>query len=157
MVELALGSKAPQFSLIDHNSKTRSLSDLKGKWVVLYCYPKDNTPGCTVEAIDFTRFKGDFEKLSCVVWGLSPDTAKSHCSFMDKQGLSITLLSDEKREMLELYQAWGTKKFMGREYMGVLRSTFLISPDQTIAYIWRDVSVKGHAEEVLETLKRLQK
>lgn len=157
MVELVVGMKAPEFSLPDHNLGVHSLSELKNKWLVLYFYPKDNTPGCTIEAHDFSVLKPDFQKVDGVIWGVSPDSSKSHCSFMDKQGLSITLLSDEKKEVIGLYGVWGIKKFMGRQYEGVLRSTFLIDPHGKIAHMWREVSVKGHAAEVLEKLKMLKK
>lgn len=157
MSELILGSVAPEFSLVDHNSISHTLAEVKGKWLVLYFYPKDNTPGCTVEGIDFSRLREEFEKQGAVVWGVSPDSAKSHCSFMNKQNLTITLLSDESKSMLEKYQVWAKKKFMGKEYMGVLRTTFLIDSAGKIARIWRDVAVKGHAAEVLETLKKVKK
>ncbi len=157
MVDLIVGDNAPEFSLLDHNSNLHTLREVKGKWIVLYFYPKDNTPGCTVEGIDFSRLKVEFDSLGVVIWGVSPDSPKSHCSFMDKQNLSIVLLSDESKSMLELYGVWAKKKFMGKEYMGVLRTTFLIDPKGRIAFIWRDVAVKGHALDVLETLKRLKK
>ncbi len=157
MSELIVGSIAPDFSLMDHNSVSHSLAEVKGKWLVLYFYPKDNTPGCTIEGVDFSRLRADFEKLGAVVWGVSPDSAKSHCSFMNKQGLSVVLLSDESKSMLVDYSVWAKKKFMGKEYMGVLRTTFLIDPSGKIAHVWHDVAVKGHAVDVFEMLKKLKK
>ncbi len=157
MTELMIGSKAPVFSLPDQNGLLMSLKDAKGKWLVLYFYPKDNTPGCTIEAIDFTKFASRFRKAGALVWGVSPDSGKSHCGFIEKHSLDLTLLSDVEKKVLLLYNAWGKKKFMGREYVGVLRSTFLVDPTGKIAYIWREVSVKGHAEEVLAILLKLKK
>ncbi len=150
------GKKAEDFSLPDQDGEEVKLSDFKGKWVVLYFYPKDNTPGCTIEAIDFTKSLKSLQSLGAVVLGVSPDSTKSHCNFIEKQKLRITLLSDEEKKVLKKYKVWGKKKFMGREYMGVMRSTFLIDPKGKIAYIWENVNVKGHADEVKQKLKELQ-
>jgi len=148
--------KAPSFILLNQEGKKVNLTDFKRKWVVLYFYPKDNTPGCTIEAIDFSKLKTEFEKHNVVVLGVSPDSAKSHCSFIEKKDLTIMLLSDEEKKAAALYGVWGKKKFMGREFMGVIRSTFLIDPAGKIAHVWSPVSVKGHAEEVLGMVKGLK-
>ncbi len=146
------GIVAPKFSLPDMNSKSVALHDFKGKWVVLYFYPKDDTSGCTIEAIDFSGLQKQFAKEGAVILGISPDSSKSHCNFMEKHSLGIILLSDPKKEVLQQYKVWGKKKFMGREYLGVLRTTFLIDPKGIIRHIWENVKVKGHAQELLDTL-----
>lgn len=148
-----VGQAAPDFAAQDQNENTVSLKDKQGKWIVLYFYPKDNTPGCTTEAKDFTEFVGDFQELGAEIIGVSPDSAKSHCKFIDKHSLSIQLLTDPEHEVIEAYGAWRLKKFMGKEYMGVVRSTFLISPDGKIAQVWDKVRVKNHVEKVLQELK----
>ncbi|OGI64152.1 hypothetical protein A2642_00290 [Candidatus Nomurabacteria bacterium RIFCSPHIGHO2_01_FULL_39_10] len=148
------GMKAPGFTLVNQDGKKVSLTDFKGKKVVLYFYPKDNTPGCTIEGIEFTSVLPEFKKLGVEVVGVSPDSVKSHCNFISKQKLGVTLLSDESKKVLCAYGVWGKKKFMGREYMGVLRTTFLIDGRGKIIHIWRNVSVKGHAKEVLERVKK---
>ena len=150
------GQSAPDFCLPDQDGKEVCLKDLRGKWVVLYFYPKDQTSGCTLEAQDFTRHLEEFEKLGAVVLGVSPDSVESHRRFREKQGLRVTLLSDPERKVIQAYGAWGKKKMGGREYYGVIRSTFLIDPEGRIAALWPKVRVKGHVEEVLETLRRLQ-
>ncbi len=151
-MSLNVGEKAPDFALVNQENKKISLKDFSGKWLVLYFYPKDNTPGCTIEGIDFTMLLSEFHRAGAEVVGVSPDSVKSHCNFQEKQKLKIMLLSDESKEMLKKYGVWGKKKFMGREYDGVLRTTFLIDAKGKIAQIWREVSVKGHAREVLEKL-----
>ena len=153
---LEVGDKAPDFCLPNQDENEVCLRDLKGKWIVLYFYPKDNTPGCTTEACDFTENLPDFEGLDAVVLGVSPDSPKKHRNFIEKKNLGITLLSDENKEVLESYGVWQLKKMCGKEYMGVVRSTFLIDPDGIIAEIWRNVRVKGHVEKVKERLKELQ-
>jgi len=147
------GQKAPSFTLKDENEQTVKLADFKGKWVVLYFYPKDNTPGCTIEAIDFTKFLSKFKAANAVVLGCSPDSAKSHCKFIEKKDLKVTLLSDPEHKVIGKYGSWGLKKFMGVEFMGVIRSTFLINPEGKIVHVWSPVKVKNHAEEVLALLK----
>jgi peroxiredoxin Q/BCP len=147
--------KARDFELLDYDGKKVGLKDFKGKFVVLYFYPKDNTPGCTIEAINFSGLLGEFEKLGAVVLGVSPDSVQSHCKFRDKKELKIELLSDESKRCLEDWGVWGLKKFMGREYMGVIRSTFLINPKGEIVKVWSPVKVKGHAKAVLECLAGL--
>ncbi|MEC4815920.1 MAG: thioredoxin-dependent thiol peroxidase [Scytonema sp. PMC 1069.18] len=149
------GEKAPVFSATNQDGHPVSLIDFSNQWVVLYFYPKDDTPGCTTEAKDFTELDGEFSKLGAKVLGVSPDSEKSHCKFINKHNLSITLLSDPEHQVAEAYGAWRLKKFMGKEYMGVERSTFLIAPDQTIAYAWAKVKAKGHANAVMDKLKEL--
>ena len=153
---LEVGDMAPDFSLPDQNEKTVSLSGLQGRWVVLYFYPKDNTPGCTTEACDFTASCGEFSRLDAEILGVSPDSAKSHRSFISKQNLGITLLSDPDHKVLESYGAWQKKSMYGREYMGVVRSTFLIDPLGRLAHVWPKVKVKGHVEEVQKKLAELK-
>lgn len=150
------GDKAPDFSLADQNEKAVSLSGLKGKWVVLYFYPRDNTPGCTTEACDFTAGREDFSVLDAEILGVSPDSTKSHRNFIEKQKLGITLLSDLDHKVLEAYGAWQKKSMYGKEYMGVQRSTFLIDPEGRLAYTWPKVKVKGHVEEVQKKLAELK-
>ena len=132
------------------------LNDFKGKWVVLYFYPKDNTPGCTREALDFTEKLEEFEKLGAVIIGVSKDSTRSHRRFIEKHGIRVILLSDPEHKVIEAYGAWGKKKRYGREYYGTVRSTFLIDPEGRVRKVWRNVKVKGHVEEVLKTLKELK-
>jgi len=153
MDEPKAGQKAPEFCLPDSDENKVCLSQFRGQWVVLYFYPKDNTSGCTLEAVDFTRASGDFRKYNAAILGISPDSAKSHCRFRDKHDLKITLLSDTEHDVLEKYGVWSLKKMYGREYFGVIRSTFLIDPEGMIKNIWRKVKVSGHVEAVLEQLK----
>ena len=153
---LQVGDKAPDFCLPNQDNEEICLRDFQGSWVVLYFYPKDNTPGCTTEALDFTALKDEFEKEGAIILGVSPDSVKKHQNFIAKKNLGITLLSDEDKEVLKEYGVWQLKKNFGKEYMGVVRSTFLIDPDGKIAYIWPKVKVKGHAKEVLEKLKELK-
>ncbi len=153
---LEVGVKAPQFCLPNQDETEICLRDLSGKWVVLYFYPKDNTPGCTTEACDFTSSLPKFEELNAVVLGVSPDSAKKHRNFIEKKDLKITLLADEEKELCQAYDVWKLKKFMGREYMGVVRTTYIISPDLEIVAAWDKVKVKGHVKEVNEKLKELQ-
>ena len=148
--------KAPEFCLPNQDETEICLRDLAGKWVVLYFYPKDNTPGCTTEACDFSNELEEFEDLDAVILGVSPDSPKKHRNFIEKKGLKITLLSDEDKEVLKAYGAWGLKKMYGKEYEGVIRSTFIIDPNGEIVAEWRKVRVKGHVEEVKNKLKELQ-
>lgn len=149
------GQKAPDFTLQDSVENNIKLSDLKGKWVVLYFYPKDMTPGCTIEAMEFSFHKKEFEKLNAIVLGVSKDSCASHQKFTEKKELTINLLSDPDSRIQKLYGVWKPKKFMGREFLGTVRTTFLISPDQTIKKIWNEVKAKGHAEAVLKELANL--
>jgi len=152
---LTVGSKAPAFTLVDQDDNKRKLSDFAGQWVVLYFYPKDNTPGCTTEACEFTDGIKAFEKLNAVVIGISPDSPASHRKFIDKQKLSVTLLSDGDRAVMDKYNAYGVKKMYGKETMGVIRSTVLIDPKGKIAHVWANVRAAGHAEKVREKLSEL--
>jgi peroxiredoxin Q/BCP len=152
---LEISQKAPEFSANDQSGTPIRLADFAEQWLVLYFYPKDNTPGCTTEATDFSRYAPDFAKLTAIILGVSPDSEKSHCRFIEKHALTIQLLSDPDHQVADAYGVWGLKKFMGKEYMGIARSTFLIDPDGKIAYIWSNVKTKGHAESVLKKLKEL--
>ena len=152
---LKLGDTAPNFCLNDKNNKKVCLEDFRGKYVILYFYPKDNTPGCTTEAIGFTNISSDFQKLEAVVIGVSPDSPESHAKFAEKKKLKVILLSDEDKKVLKQYGAWGKNKFRGKEYIGVIRSTYLIDSEGKIAHIWPKVSVTGHAEEVKSILTEL--
>ncbi len=149
-----ISETAPNFSAPDQNGHVVSLKDQSDRWLVLYFYPKDNTPGCTTEAKDFSEYAAQFNQLGADIIGVSPDSEQSHCKFIAKHDLAIQLLSDRDLKVIKAYGAWRLKKFMGKEYMGVVRSTFLISPDGKIAQIWDKVRVKAHAEEVLQELKR---
>ncbi len=153
---IEVGEMAPDFCLPNQDENEICLRDLRGKWVVLYFYPKDNTPGCTTEACDFTENLSDFEELDAVILGVSPDSPKKHRNFIEKKGLKITLLSDENKEVLEKYGVWQLKKMCGREYMGVVRTTYLIDPEGKVAARWDKVRVKGHVEKVKEKLRELR-
>ncbi len=150
-----IGETAPDFCLPDYNGEKHCLKDYRGKWVVLYFYPKDNTSGCTTEAKEFTAMKEEFENLNAVIIGISKDSPKSHAKFIEKHELGILLLSDENHEIHEKYGAWGKKKNYGREYYGTIRSTFIIDPNGKIIKEWKNVRVKGHVEKVLEELKEV--
>ena len=158
------GTKAPDFCLKNQDDKEVLLKDNKGKWIVLYFYPKDNTSGCTKEACDFTESLKDYKKLNAVIMGVSPDSTELHRNFIEKQGLDITLLSDPDKETHKAYGAWGIKKVCGKEYEGVIRSTFIISPEGKIAEAWSKVKVRvkrkdgetRHVDVVKERLKEFQ-
>ena len=152
---IEVGQKAPEFCLPNSDEVEICLKDLKGKWVVLYFYPKDNTPGCTTEALDFTAHLEEFEKLGAIVIGISPDSCASHKRFIEKKELKVTLLCDSEKEVLRAYGAWGKKKMYGKEYEGVIRTTYLIDPEGNVAAVWPKVRVKGHVEAVLQKLKEL--
>ena len=154
---LEVGATVPDFCLPNQDDEEICFRDIKGRWIVLYFYPKDNTPGCTTQACDFTEAQPKFEDLSTIILGVSPDTAKKHRNFIEKKNLSITLLSDEDKELCNLFGVWQLKKFMGKEYMGVVRSTFIINPEGKIAAVWTKVRVKNHVAEVKEKLEALQK
>lgn len=147
--------KASEFCLPDQNAKKVCLKDLRGKWVVLYFYPKDNSKSCTLEAVSFTDNLKTLEELGAVVVGVSPDSVKSHQNFAAKHDLNFALLSDPEHEVLESYGVWALKKMYGREYMGVERSTFIINTEGYIENEWRKVRVKGHVEEVKQKLSEL--
>jgi peroxiredoxin Q/BCP len=152
---ITVGKKAPEFALQDQDEKTVKLGDFKGRWVVLYFYPKDDTPGCTVEACDFTAGLKDFEGLEAVVLGCSPDSPESHRKFIAKYKLKIRLLSDPDHAVLEKYGAWGEKNMYGKINMGVIRSTVIIDPAGKVLRHWPKVRADGHAAEVREALKDL--
>lgn len=147
------GQSAPDFRLPDASGQPVGLKDFLGRWLVLYFYPKDNTPGCTREAIDFTGIAGEFEKAGAAVVGISPDSPGSHDRFASKHNLKVKLLSDDQRSVLSAYGAWGIKKMYGKEHEGVIRSTVLIDPRGTIVRHWPSVKVDGHALDVLAALK----
>jgi peroxiredoxin Q/BCP len=151
-----LGSVAPAFSLADQDGKKVSLKDFKGKQnVVLYFYPKAMTPGCTVQACGIRDSKKAFAKLDTVVLGVSPDPVAKLAKFIDKQDLNFTLLSDEDHAITEKYGAWGMKKFMGREFMGVLRSTVIVGKDGRVKHVMDKVKTKSHHDDVLAVVKEL--
>ena len=152
------GMHAPEFTLPNEKGEMVSLKDFAGeKYVVLYFYPKDSTPGCTTQACDFRDAYEDFSKLNAVVLGVSPDSEASHEKFIGKHGLPFSLLVDEDHTVSEKYDVWKLKKMFGKEYMGIERSTFLIDPTGTVVKEWRKVKVKGHIEEALATLEQLTK
>ena len=150
------GKPFAQFSLPDQNGVVRGPGDYAGKWLVVYFYPKDNTSGCTLEAKSFTDLAGQFADHGAVIVGVSPDSVKSHCGFIAKHGLGITLLSDPERALLEAAGAWQKKKLYGKEHMGVVRSTALVDPQGVVREVWTKVKAAGHAEEVLARLRQLR-
>ncbi len=152
---LEIGDSVPNFCLPNQDEEEICFRDIKGRWIVLYFYPKDNTPGCTIEACDFTEAMPDFRELGAIVLGVSPDSPRKHRNFIAKKDLKITLLADESKELCKIFGVWQLKKNFGKEYMGVVRSTFLISPDGKIAFKWEKVRVKGHVEAVKEKLLQL--
>jgi len=165
---LEVGQQAPEFCNPNQDSVEICLRDLKGKWIVLYFYPKDNTPGCTNEACDFTEREVEFDDLDAVILGVSPDSPKKHQNFIEKKDLTITLLADEEKTLCESYGVWQEKMNYGRKYMGVVRSTFIINPAGEIAAVWENVKVRTkrkkqgvetityHADVVKEKLQELQ-
>jgi peroxiredoxin Q/BCP len=165
---LKVGTKAPEFCAPNQDDVEICLRDILGKWIVLYFYPKDNTPGCTNEACDFTTAMPEFDNLDAIILGVSPDSSEKHRKFIEKYDLSITLLADEEKQMCNDYGVWQLKKFMGRESMGVVRTTFIINPEGKIAAVWNKVNVRKkkkvngetievlHANEVKTTLQQLQ-
>jgi len=151
MTNLA-GKKAPNFILMSTSGKKVDLYKIKNNYIVLYFYPKDDTPGCTLETKDFNSLLFKFKKYDCSIFGISKDDLKSHLKFKKKYGVKFELLADEKKEVIKAYKVWGKKKFMGKEFMGLIRSTFLIK-DKKIVKNWRSVKVKDHAQEVLDFIK----
>ena len=149
--------RANNFTLPSTNKKNFSLKDSIGKYVVLYFYPKDDTPGCTIETNDFNKLFSKFKKLDCEIYGISKDNLKSHEKFKKKYKIKFDLLADEEIKVLKKYKVWGKKKFMGREFMGTIRTTFLINKKGEILRVWNNVKVKDHANEVLETLQKIVK
>ena len=149
--------KASNFTLPSTSQNNYSLKNSIGKYVVLYFYPKDDTPGCTIETNDFNKLLPKFRKLDCEIYGISKDSLKTHDKFRAKYKIKFNLLADEEIKVLKKYKVWGKKKFLGREFMGIIRTTFLIDKKGKIIKIWENVKVKEHAKEVLETLKNYQK
>ena len=147
---------AVDFCLPNQDNTEICLRDLRGKWIILYFYPKDNTPGCTTEAKEFSELLDEFEKLNAIVIGISPDSPQKHCNFIEKHNLKVLLLSDEEKKIIKEFGAWGLKKSYGREYEGLIRSTFIINPKGEIVKEFKNVRAKGHAERILKELKKLQ-
>ena len=150
-------TKAPIFKLPSTNKKEYSLKDSIGNYVIIYFYPKDDTPGCTTETNDFNKLLPKFKKLNCEILGISKDNLKSHDKFKHKYKIKFDLLADEELKVLKKYKVWGKKKFMGREFMGIIRSTYLIDKKGKILKVWDNVKVKDHAKEVLKTLQNIIK
>ena len=153
-MELKVGMKAPDFTLPDSKGNDVTLSNFKGKKIILYFYPKDNTKGCTLEAINFRDNYEEIKETYTVILGVSKDSMKSHISFINKYNLPFVLLSDEEGKVCELYGVWKMKKMYGREYMGIERTTFLIDKEGNIMKIFPKVKVEGHVEEIMDQLKR---
>ena len=152
MAELKEGSKAPAFKLPDEKAKARSLGEFKGKWVVLYFYPKDMTSGCTLEAVDFRDSMAKFKKKKAVVLGVSKDSPERHQKFIDKEDLNFNLLSDEDAKVCKLYGVYQKKSLYGHQFMGIVRTTFVINPQGKIHKVFHKVKVKDHVDEVLKAL-----
>ena len=148
-MSLTAGDAAPDFTLKDQNETSHTLSDYRGQWVLIYFYPRDNTPGCTAEACAIRDQFPDFESLNIKVFGISTDSAKKHAKFAQKYALLFTLLADEEKEVVKCYGVWKPKKFMGREFLGTLRHSFLIDPEGRIAKVYDKVKPAQHAAEVL--------
>ncbi len=153
---IKIDEKAPEFCLPNQDDVEICLRDLKGKWIVLYFYPKDNTPGCTTEACEFTEALPDFNDLDAVILGVSADSTKKHRNFIEKKDLGITLLSDESTDMMQEYGVWQLKKNYGKEYMGIVRTTLIINPDGVVKALWEKVRVKDHVANVKSELERLK-
>ena len=150
-------TKAPDFKLPSTSKNDYSLKNSLGNYVIIYFYPKDDTPGCTIETNDFNKLLPKFKKLNCEILGISKDSLKSHDKFRDKYKIKFDLLADEEIKVLKKYKVWAKKKFMGREFMGIVRTTFLIDKKGKILKVWENVKVKDHAKEVLETLQNIIK
>lgn len=148
--------KAYDFALPDQNGKIRTLNEFRGAWLVLYFYPKDNTPGCTKEACSFRDSYHELQKMNVQIVGISKDTIVSHKKFADKYNLNFPILSNESLEIIKAYGAWGIKKFMGREFEGILRNTYLINPNGEIAKNYNKVNPLTHASEIIKDVKNLQ-
>ena len=153
---MAKNIKAPNFKLESTSGEIIELNKIKSKYIVLYFYPKDDTPGCTLETKDFNKLLSKFKNLNSIILGISKDSIESHKKFKKKHSIKFDLLSDEEKKSIKAYKTWGKKKFMGREFMGQIRSSFVISKGK-ILNEWRNVRVKGHAQEVLEFLKNFKK
>ena len=155
-MKLKLKAKAPNFKLPGTNNLIVELKKIKKKNVILYFYPKDDTPGCTIESKDFSKLNSLIKRNNCIVFGISKDSIESHLKFKKKYNLKFDLLSDEKLSVIKKYGVWGMKSFLGKKYMGVVRTTFLINTVGKIHKIWSNVRVKDHAKEVYEELKNMQ-
>ena len=153
---LEAGDKAPMFDIPNQDGNMIKLDDLLGKWSVIYFYPRDDTPGCTIEAKEFTELSSKFKEQGATIYGVSPDTEAKHCKFIEKHGLKVELLADTESTMLADYGVWQEKQMYGKTYMGVVRTTYLVNPDGNIAEAWTKVKAKGHAEAVLERLVELK-
>ena len=153
---LEVNDKVKDFCLANQDEEEICFRDIRGRWIILYFYPKDNTPGCSTEACEFTDALPSFEGLNAIVLGVSPDSPRKHRNFITKKELKITLLADEDKELSKAFGVWKPKKLFGREYMGIVRSTFIINPDGVVAYIWKKVKVKGHVVEVQAKLQEIQ-
>jgi peroxiredoxin Q/BCP len=153
---IKIDEKVPEFCLPNQDDVEICMRDLKGKWIVLYFYPKDSTPGCTTEACEFTEAAPDFSSLDAIIIGVSADSTKRHRNFIEKQDLGITLLSDEDTTMMQEYGVWQLKKNYGKEYMGISRTTLIINPEGIVKAIWEKVRVKDHVAKVKEELEKLQ-
>ena len=152
-----INEKAPDFCLKDQNDALVCLDNFLGKWIILYFYPRDNTPGCTLEARNFNLAAEELKKQNTTIIGISPDSVDSHKKFCEKQNLNLILLSDPDHKTLKDYGVWKPKKLYGREFLGVIRSTFLINPKGKIVYIWSKVKVVGHLDDVKSVLNEKQK
>ena len=153
---LEVGDNAPDFAIPNQNGEIITLKSFEDKWSVIYFYPRDDTPGCTIEAKEFTDLNKEFDKQGCIVAGVSPDNEAKHCKFIDKYNLKIELLADTEKIMLDDYGVWQEKSMYGKTYMGVVRTTYLINPDGNISEAWPKVKAKGHAEAVLNRLIELK-
>lgn len=153
---IKVDERAPEFCLLNQDDIEICLRDIKGKWIVLYFYPKDNTPGCTTEACEFTDALPDFSDMDAIVLGVSPDSTQKHRNFIEKKELDVTLLSDEDTSMMQEYGVWQLKKNFGKEYMGVVRTTFIINPDGVVKAVFEKVRVKDHVAKVKQKLQELQ-
>lgn len=152
---LKVGDIAPDFILKNHEGREVRLSHFRGKYIVLFFYPKDNTFGCTRECVHFTKYEKDFESLNCVVLGVSPDSLESHIAFRIAHNINVNLLSDTEKNTIKRYGVWQNKVAYGKQFEGVVRSTFLIDSEGKIVSIWSDVTVEGHVEKVKDKLKEL--
>ncbi|MEJ2543856.1 MAG: thioredoxin-dependent thiol peroxidase [Calditrichaceae bacterium] len=153
---LKVGQSVPQFSLPDQSGENHNINDYKGKWVILYFYPKDLTPGCTTEACNFQDALPDFNSIDAVIFGISKDSVSKHKKFAEKYNLQFSLLSDENNDICEQFGVWQKKSMYGKEYMGIVRSTFLVNPEGKIAKVYPKVNVKEHHAEILNDLKELR-
>lgn len=153
---LEIGKSIPQFSLPDQDRKIHNIKDYKGKWVIIYFYPKDLTPGCTTEACNFQEALPDFNSIDAVIFGISKDSVKQHKKFANKYNLQFSLLSDENSDVCEQFGVWQKKSMYGKEYMGIARSTFIVNPAGKIVKVYPKVNVKEHHSEILNDLKELK-